>query len=468
MNTLRMLLAEIGYRKLNFALSLFAVVIAISLLVAGPMLIEGYSQATEAELEGLKDRVTESAAWLSGAEAEAAAELAELEDQTRRVMRDLGFNLTILHRDTDTIAFLSTGLPSVDMPQEFIDRLAADPSLTMVTHLVATLRAEIDFNGHRVRLVGYLPETPQSHKPLTKFAQKLEKMKKKKTPMGYDIAPGSVQLGYALGKGALGQGLDVGQTIDVLGRSFRIATILPEKGIREDATIAMHLTDAQQLLNKPHQINQILALECRCVEADLAKIRHQIGQILPQVHIIRDMSKANARSRQRAMVQQKHQRIIAKHQEALEEREQTLDETIARKNKIQSLMGTLANIVTPLVVLACGLWVGLLALANVRERRTEIGILRSLGKGSATIAGLFLGKAVLLGLIGAAVGFALGSALALGLGLWAWKVPPGQIGLHYGVLLVALIGAPALSAAASYLPTLAALKQDPAVVLRDH
>ena len=36
------------------------------------------------------------------------------------------------------------------------------------------------------------------------------------------------------------------------------------------------------------------------------------------------------------------------------------------------------------------------------------------------------------------------------------------------MLLFALIGAPLLSAVASYLPTLSAVTQDPAVVLRDH
>jgi len=43
-------------------------------------------------------------------------------------------------------------------------------------------------------------------------------------------------------------------------------------------------------------------------------------------------------------------------------------------------------------VLAAAVWVGLLMLANVRERRIEIGILRALGKTSGMIAALFLGE----------------------------------------------------------------------------
>lgn len=471
MDVLRILLAEIGYRKLNFALSLFAVVVAAVLFVAGPMLLEGYSQATETELDGLHARVAESSVRLEAAEAQREAELRELEDQTRKLMRDMGFNLAILHADAQRRPFLLTGLPSVDMPQQFVDRLAADPSLKLVTHLVATLTGQIELAGEKVILVGYLPETPQAHKPLTKFAQKMQALKKKKKPMGYDIAPGTVQLGHGLGQGGLGQGRQPGQTIEVRGKQFTIATILPEKGSREDFTIAMHLSDAQALLGKPDTINEIKALECNCAESGLLAIRSQIRGILTDVQVFRDNSKADAREKQRQMVQQKHARIVQSHGEALAERRRALEETAGRRENIEALMTTFARVVTPLVVLACAIWMGLLALANVRQRRTEIGILRALGKGSAVIGWLFLGKAVLLGLAGAVIGCLLGIPAAGWLGTRVLDAPDGflahYLSHHYGVPLLAVLGAPLLAAAASCLPTLSALSQDPAVVLRD-
>ena len=67
-------------------------------------------------------------------------------------------------------------------------------------------------------------------------------------------------------------------------------------------------------------------------------------------------------------------------------------------------MSSLTTVTTPLVVLVCAAWVGLLAWSNVRERRSEIGLLRALGKGSGKIASLFFGRAALLGLIGGCVG----------------------------------------------------------------
>ena len=460
MSIFKLLLAEIGYRKVNFALSLLAIVIAVALFVAGPILVDGYKQDTETELAGLQQRVEEARARVTESEKQAQAEMAKLEDDTRIVMRDMGFNLTIVHRDTDMIDFLSTGLPTIDMPQEYVDRLAADPSLILITHLVATLKAEITWEGHQVRLDGYLPETTQSHM-------------RKKAPMGYNVEPATVVLGYHLGEGR-----QVDETIEVEGKSFRIARILPEQGSRQDSTITMHLSDAQALLGKedPPAINQILALECRCAEADLPKIRKQLADSLPETHVVRDLSRAVARAKQRGMVREKHAAIVARHQRDLEQRTQDRAATAAHRDEIQGDMETLAVALTGLGVLVSGIWVGLLALVNVRERITEIGVFRALGKSSTRIALLFLGKAVLLGLVGAMIGLLVGTAMGYFLGTETTRLlgfPPlyaaaAHFNVPVGIFLFALVGAPLLSALASYLPTLFAVTQDPAVVLRDH
>ena len=461
MSTFKLLLAEIRYRKLNFALSLLAVTIAVALFVTGPILIDGYGHQTETELKQLHAGVVESQARVAQSEREADAALTKLEDDTRIAMRDMGFNLEIVHRDTDTIDFNSSQVPTLDMPQEYIDRLAADRSLTMITHLVAILREKITWGDHQVLLDGYLPEATQSHM-------------RRKAPMGYILQPGTVYLGYHLGKHK-----KVGETIEVLGKEFRLAAVFKEQGSRQDSTIAMHLSDAQALLAKPDRIekpiNLILALDCRCAEADLPLIRKQLADALPETHVIRDRSKAAARANQRAMVKQQHDQIVALHRRDLEQRQNTLAETEARRAKIQQGMETLAGVMTWLVVLGSAVWVGLLAWSNVRERVTEIGVLRALGKSSTRIAALFLGKAIILGLLGAATGFSLGAGLGYAIGTDATQsfgfrplyAAADHFTFPYDLLVFALVGAPLLSAMASYLPTLFAVTQDPAVVLRD-
>ncbi|MCX7426745.1 MAG: FtsX-like permease family protein [Planctomycetia bacterium] len=421
MSTLRMLLAEIRYRRLNFLLSLFAVTIAATLFVAGPVLVDGYARQTRVVMDESKQ--------------ETADDLARLEDRTRVLMRDIGFNLMIVHRDTNMSDFWAADYAASDMPQEYIDRLARDRRLTIVTHLVATLQQKITFNDRKVLLIGYLPEATQSHL-------------RHKDTMGYAIEPGKVILGYELGVGK-----KPGDTVDVLGRKFTVAEVLPEKGSKEDITLDMHLSDAQAVLNKPGRINEILALGCRCPGPSLPIIREQLAAVLPETRITEFNSIAVARAEQRSLVAAKQEKILA--------------DLAASRLQVQDTLESLAGVITPVVVLACAVWVGLLALLNVRERRTEIGVLRAIGKPSGRIAALFLGKAVLLGLGGAAIGFVLGSAVAQLLGTRALGVSSDLFTVHYGVLLGVVFGAPLLAALASYLPTLIALMQDPAVVLRD-
>jgi len=119
------------------------------------------------------------------------------------------------------------------------------------------------------------------------------------------------------------------------------------------------------------------------------------------------------------------------------------------------------------VMVGSGIWLGLLALANVRDRRGEIGILRALGLRASQILFIFLGKAVAMGLSGALLGYIGGRAMGA-----LWRESPGgspiQIAfIDLQLLVLVLIGAPLLAALASWLPAISAAQQDPAVVLRE-
>jgi len=154
-------------------------------------------------------------------------------------------------------------------------------------------------------------------------------------------------------------------------------------------------------------------------------------------------------------------------QKILEERKANTADMTKSRQQLEKLLVTLSDVITPLVVIATAIWVGLLALANVRERRTEIGILRALGKGTSTIVALFLGKAMLLGIAGGLIGFGLGTVLGQLLGESALGVGGDLFMPRLDIFLYTLIGAPLLAALASYLPTLTAVIQDPAIVLRE-
>lgn len=121
-----------------------------------------------------------------------------------------------------------------------------------------------------------------------------------------------------------------------------------------------------------------------------------------------------------------------------------------------------------MVVLASALFVALMTWLNVRERRPEIGVLRALGKRSGSIAALFLSKSIILGLVGGAIGAAIGYFSAPLIGESAMQdIAREMFAIDPRLLVATVIGAPLLTVMAAYLPTLSAISQDPAVVLMD-
>jgi putative ABC transport system permease protein len=125
------------------------------------------------------------------------------------------------------------------------------------------------------------------------------------------------------------------------------------------------------------------------------------------------------------------------------------------------------DIIVPFVIIICAAWVGILAMMNVRERRQEIGVMRALGYGSGKISLLFLGKAVVIGLLGAVLGFVLGTVLTMTFGPYIFKLTAGNIKPVYGLLGWFMVAAPLFSAVCSLVPTMTAVMQDPVVTLRE-
>ena len=217
------------------------------------------------------------------------------------------------------------------------------------------------------------------------------------------------------------------------GGKFAVARLLSEKGSGAEIRIYMHLADAQAVLKREGQINEIQALDCYCADETqdtLALLREQLSPILPQAQVFRMQDMAEAREKQR--------------------------------RDIEWTFSTLM----PVIVIICGIIVGALAFMNTRARRQEIGILRALGKGRGSVATLFLGKALLLGIAGALSGFALGTALLFGWGTEVLKVSPKLIGWDFNNLKWALLIAPVFAVLASFIPAMLAVTQDPADTLR--
>ena len=337
--------------------------------------------------------------------------------ETARLMLSMGFNLHVIADSADVGEFLMTGVAGETMPERHLETLATQKNISY-NHLSAVLEKQIVWQGVTVMLTGLAPEVcpPGRQKP----------------PMIFQVEPGTAYVGHQLA-GLLG--IKQGDTIEISGQRLQVVKCLAESGGIDDMRVQCHLRDAQAILNLPGRISEIQAVDCLCfVEgADpLDMLRQEIGAILPGTQILQAKSVADARAKQRQMVY-----------------------------KTFALM-------VPFVVIACGVWVGVLTITNVRERQTEIGLLRALGYGTGKIGGLFLGKALVTGILGAAIGFLGGAALALVFGPDIFKLTARTtVQPEWSVFLQALIVAPLFAIVASFIPMMLAVSYDPATTLRE-
>jgi ABC-type lipoprotein release transport system permease subunit len=339
------------------------------------------------------------------------------ERETARLMLSMGFNVHIISENTNTSEFLLTGLADQTMPEQYLEKLASQQAISY-NHLLASLQKKISWRGFDVILTGLAAEIcpPGS----------------KKSPISYQIEPGNLYVGYRV---AQTLGLKDSDTVEIEGKTLMVARCLSESGGADDIRIQCHLRDAQDILKLPGRISEIRAVDCLCFApaGDPASVlRKEIGSLLPQTQVFHTRSIASARAETRQMV----------------------------KN--------LFTVIMPLVVVACGVWIGVLAVINVRDRQQEIGIMRALGYDSGRIISLFLGKAVVIGLLGAAIGFLAGTALAMRFGPDIFKITAKtMIKPEPFLLVISLIFAPLFAAVSSFIAAMIAATYDPAVTLRE-
>ncbi len=337
------------------------------------------------------------------------------EDRARVYMRDLGYNLRIISKTADMERFWLDGYCSETFPQDYIHRLARTEGLTY-NHLIGRLERKVDISGRSFLLTGLSPEySPPG---------------KSKPPMIFEVPAGAVYLGHDAAR-HLGKGK--GDRVEVLGRAFDVVEVVGEAGSSDDIRVWGALGDVQGLLGAEQRLSEIQALDCLCLEPDkdpLTMLRAQLDSLLPDTRLVHKRNLAEARAKQRRTLQRENAFLL------------------------------------PAALLGCAAWVALLMTLNVRQRSPEIGVLRALGRGSASIAYLFLGKAAVLGVAGAAVGFAVGCAVAVPFAPGIFKVPAESVRLEWLLLPVALVAAPLVCAVASLVPAMLAVTRDPAEVLR--
>jgi putative ABC transport system permease protein len=384
MHLVSLIVKEIRFRKVNFALSLLAVVTAVSLFITFVTAGEAYRQ------------------------------------ETRRIQLGMGQNLRIIPKETPMDKFWLVGYSDYLMPEEYLYRFESLPGYDY-THLTGTLHKQIRWHDRDIILTGILPEVmpPGRRQP----------------PMMFSVNRGDAYVGFEVARMF---GIEAGDKIEILGRSFRVTRTLSPTGTNDDIRIYGHLRDVQDILGLEGRINEIRALECVCLSESgrttldpLTVAQRQLAEILPNAKVLLLQGIAEVRERQRSAME-----------------------------------GYLA-LLMPIILLACGAWIGVLAMMNVRQRHEEIGIMRALGYGSWKISVLILGRSVAIGFAGAILGFVVGTGLALSFGPAIFKTTAKGMNPEYAWLVWSIVLAPAFAFVSSLIPTAAAVTWDPAITLRN-
>ena len=239
-----------------------------------------------------------------------------------------------------------------------------------------------------------------------------------------------------------------GEQIEISGQSHRIAGILSTGGAEDDQIVAP-IALAQQILGKPGAVRRIYVSALTKPEDALA--RRDPKSMNPEV-----FDRWYCSPYVQSIAYQLQETIPHSHAEQIRQVAQNEGTVLAR---ITGLM----LLVTLAALFASALAVSAAMATAIFERRSEVGLMKALGAGNASVAALFFTEATLLALIGGVVGFAGGALLArqIGRSIFDSKITIQPV-LFPVILAIAVIVTFAGSAAAIR----RAVKFDPVYALR--
>ncbi|MFW6171225.1 MAG: hypothetical protein ACODAD_12100 [Planctomycetota bacterium] len=258
---------EIAYRKLNFLLGMIGVVVAIGIL-ASILTSLSVHEARSDQIVAEKEKETEAAR-------------AALASDVRKAMHHLGYNAVVLPRDQSLGDYYAEDYAAQTMPESWAERLAGTKQV--VDRYLPRLQRKVNWRERNwtILIVGIGNE------------HILDTSVSDDTPSVENISSGDCIVGHEL---AAALDLKPNQEIDILGESYRIAECRKELGTKDDITIWMALSDAQDLLGLTDQINEIAVVEHLSVWGQEEEVQRAVAEVLPQCQVVEVKSQTDTRA----------------------------------------------------------------------------------------------------------------------------------------------------------------------------
>ena len=309
-------------------------------------------------------------------------------------MDSLGANVMVLPQGAGMGDYHSADIDGPTIPEEYVERIATS-GLLGVENISPKLTRRVKVDDVPVVLTGILPASEVASKPVWQ----LEGMEgeapthvctgnsgENADPRLQRQAVETLAKGECLVGANVSErlGLRVGHTTRVEKKPLKVVQVLPTTGTVDDDRVFMHLHEMQELLGTGRQVSAIEIMGCCNAISDgmLSKLRN----VLPDTRVV------------------------------------GIAQIVSTQIETNRLMDRVSWGFLAIVLVVGGLSIGNFMWANVTQRRREIGILRLIGSSRSRILGVLLVKAVVLGLLGGVLGYAIGTVGAVLLG-------PGSLGL---------------------------------------
>lgn len=223
-------------------------------------------------------------------------------------------------------------------------------------------------------------------------------------------------------------GLGPGDNVSMGGKAFGVSGVLLPTGGAEDNAVIAEMAAAQAVLGKPGKVSMV-EISAFCRGCPITEMTLQIAEKFPNARVT------------------------------------AMKQAVMSKMQSIEMFKSFSLGVSVLVVGVGGLLVMVTMMGSVNERTREIGIFRAIGFRQTHVMQIILLEALVLGIIGGILGFALGNAAAFG--IIPIVIEDGTFaGINYHLGGLSLLMAAALSLLASLYPAYKAGRMDPSDALR--